>query len=43
MGTTNKKGNKPAHEIKSGHLKATIWLNDTESGPRHNVTLCPHL
>lgn len=24
--------NKPAHEIKSGSLKAVIWLNTTEQG-----------
>lgn len=32
------KSNKPVHEIKLGLVKATIWLNQTESGDRHNVT-----
>jgi hypothetical protein len=30
---------KPAHEIRLGRIKATIWENQTESGIRHNVTL----
>ncbi len=28
---------KPAHEIRLGRIKATIWRNDTEQGPRWNV------
>jgi hypothetical protein len=28
---------KPAHEIRLGRIKATIWENETDSGPRHNV------
>ena len=31
--------NKPAHEIKFGKIKATIWANDTSAGVRHNVTV----
>jgi hypothetical protein len=30
---------KPAHEIRLGRIKATIWANDSENGIRHNVTL----
>ena len=31
--------NKPAHEIRFGQIKATIWENDTENGTRFSVTL----
>lgn len=31
--------NQPAHEIRLGAVKATIWENDTTSGKRHNVTV----
>jgi len=30
---------KPAHEIRLGAVKATIWENDTAGGARHNVTV----
>ncbi len=30
---------KPAHEIRLGSIKATIWENETPNGFRHNVTL----
>lgn len=30
---------KPAHEIRLGRIKATIWANDTANGTRHNVTV----
>jgi hypothetical protein len=30
--------NKPAHEIRISGLRATIWKNDTEKGPRFNTT-----
>lgn len=30
---------KPVHEIRIGRIKAVIWLNHTENGNRHNVTL----
>ena len=29
----------PAHEIRLGRIKATIWENVTENGKRYNVTL----
>lgn len=29
----------PAHEIRLGAIKATIWQNDTTAGVRHNVTV----
>lgn len=32
--------NKPAHEIRLGRIKATIWHNETEGGSsRHNVQI----
>ena len=31
--------NKPVHEIRMGRIKAAIWENSTQNGPRHNVTL----
>jgi hypothetical protein len=31
--------NKPAHEIKLGRIKATIWANDTSVGVRYNVII----
>ena len=30
--------NKPAHEIRINGLRATIWKNETEKGPRYNTT-----
>ena len=30
--------NKPAHEIRISGVRATIWKNDTEKGPRFNST-----
>lgn len=30
---------RPAHEIRLGKVKAAIWRNETESGPRHSVSL----
>ncbi|WLD13546.1 hypothetical protein [Planctellipticum variicoloris] len=29
----------PAHEIRFGAIKATIWENQTTVGTRHNVTV----
>jgi hypothetical protein len=29
----------PAHEIRLGAVKATIWENETASGKRYNVTV----
>jgi hypothetical protein len=31
--------NAPAHEIRLGAVKATIWENETTNGTRHNVTV----
>jgi hypothetical protein len=31
--------NRPVHEVKLGKIKAAIWLNETESGKRYNVTV----
>lgn len=29
---------KPVHEIRIGSVKAAIWRNETEAGPRYNVS-----
>jgi len=29
----------PVHEIRLGRIKAAIWVNDTQQGARHNVSL----
>ena len=29
---------KPAHEIRMGRVKATLWANETNNGVRYNVT-----
>ncbi len=31
--------NSPAHEIRLGTVKATIWENESPTGKRHNVTV----
>lgn len=35
----SKTNQKPAHEIRLGSIKATIWENETSVGTRHNVTV----
>ena len=30
---------KPAHEIRLGRIKATIWENQTDNGTRYSVTI----
>lgn len=30
---------RPAHEIRIGAVKATIWPNETSAGVRHNVVV----
>jgi hypothetical protein len=30
--------NKPAHEVRIGMIRATLWANETEHGTRYNVT-----
>ena len=37
MSTTE--ANRPAHTIRHGRIKATIWCNETQKGPMYNVTL----
>lgn len=34
-----KASNKPVHEIRLGRIRAAVWLNDTENGPRYNVQI----
>ncbi len=29
----------PVHEVRVGRVRAAIWENDTQNGPRHNVTI----
>ena len=36
---TKPAGNKPAHEVRLGNIKATIWQNETPQGIRFNTTL----
>ncbi len=31
--------NKPVHEIRLGRIRAAVWENSTDNGPRHNVTV----
>jgi hypothetical protein len=31
------KNNKPAHEVRLGRIRGTVWKNETESGTFHNV------
>ena len=35
---TATENNKPAHEIRINGIRATIWKNETEKGPRYNTT-----
>jgi hypothetical protein len=30
---------RPVHEIRLGRVRAAIWENETQNGPRYNVTL----
>jgi len=30
---------KPVHEIRIGRIRAAVWLNETENGPRYNVQI----
>jgi hypothetical protein len=30
---------RPVHEIRLGRIRAAIWVNTTENGVRHNVTI----
>lgn len=34
-----KAANKPVHELRLGRIRAAVWLNDTENGPRYNVQI----
>lgn len=36
--TSTQVSNKPAHEIRISGIRASIWKNDTEKGPRYNTT-----
>jgi hypothetical protein len=29
---------RPIHEVRLGAIKAAVWKNDTDAGPRFNVT-----
>jgi hypothetical protein len=39
QGEQAKAGNKPAHEVRLGRIRAAIWLNETENGLRYNVQI----
>jgi hypothetical protein len=30
---------RPVHEVRLGRIKAAIWVNETQTGIRHNVTM----
>lgn len=30
---------RPVHEVRVGRIRAAIWENVTQNGPRHNVTI----
>ena len=30
--------NQPVHEVRLGRIKGTVWLNETDNGPRYNTT-----
>ena len=30
---------RPVHEIRIGRVRAAVWVNETENGIRHNVTI----
>ena len=30
---------KPVHEVRLGRIRAAVWLNDTDTGPRYNVQI----
>ena len=32
-------GNKPVHEVRLGRIRAAVWLNEAENGPRYNVPI----
>lgn len=34
-----KPSNKPVHELRLGRIRAAVWLNETENGPRYNVQI----
>ncbi len=30
---------KPVHEVRLGRIRAAVWLNETDNGPRYNVQI----
>jgi hypothetical protein len=39
MATQQETKTRPVHEIRMGRIRAAIWVNVTQNGPRHNVTV----
>jgi len=37
--TKQREVTRPAHTVRYGSLKGTIWKNDTKNGPMYNVVL----
>jgi hypothetical protein len=37
--SSKRTSNRPIHELRHRNLRATIWKNDTTSGPMYNVTV----
>jgi hypothetical protein len=38
-GSEERYRNRPIHVVRLKNIRAAIWANDTEVGPRHNVTV----
>ena len=36
--TSANSANPPVHEVRMGRIKGTVWLNETDTGPRYNTT-----
>jgi len=36
---TGDNNNRPTHEVRLGRIKAAIWKNETENGPRFSVAI----
>lgn len=39
MATATRAKARPVHEVRVGRVRAAIWENQTDQGPRHNVTV----
>ena len=39
MAQSKRESKRPVHEVRLGRIKAAVWQNPSESGPRYNVTM----